>query len=42
MTNFVESLHRLFLDGKITEKKVMELLENNKISYNQCQYILSK
>ena len=42
MTNFVESLRRLLLDGKITEQKVKELLDNHKISFEQCQYILSK
>lgn len=42
MTNFVESLRRLFLTGRITEKQVRELLDNHKISFEQCQYILSK
>lgn len=42
MTNFVESLHRLFLTGKITEAKVRELFNNHKITLEECKYILSK
>lgn len=42
MTNFVESLHRLFLEGKITQQKVEQLLKNNKISREEYSYIISK
>lgn len=37
---FVESIKRLFGDGKIDEKKVLELFESKRISEEEKMYIL--
>ena len=37
---FVESLKRLYEDGKIDEKKIIELGKNNKITEDEKKYIL--
>lgn len=40
MRQFVESLKRLYVDGKLDEKKIAELFESGKISENEKKYIL--
>ena len=40
MNQFVESIRRLYKDGKVTEKKVLELFESKKISEEEKVYIL--
>lgn len=40
MRQFVESLKRLFADGKIDEKKIFELCESGKITEEEQVYIL--
>ena len=37
---FAESLKRLYKDGKIDEKKIMELSKNEKITNDEKEYIL--
>lgn len=37
---FVESLKRLYKDGKVTEKKIVELYESRKITEEEKLYIL--
>jgi hypothetical protein len=37
---FVESLKRLYQDGKISEKKILEFNENEKITNDEKEYIL--
>lgn len=37
---FVESLKRLYQDGKINEKKILEFCENEKITNDEKEYIL--
>lgn len=38
---FVESMRRLYKDGKVTEKKILELFESNKITNEEKSYILN-
>ena len=38
---FVESIKRLYQDGKVTEKKIIELFENGKITEEEKSYILN-
>lgn len=40
MRQFVESLKRLYVDGKVTKEKVIELFESGKITENEKNYIL--
>lgn len=37
---FVESLKRLYRDGKVEEKKIIELFEGKKITDEEKSYIL--
>ena len=37
---FVESIRRLYKDGKITKEKVLELFQNGKITEEESKYIL--
>ena len=37
---FVESIRRLYKEGKITKDKVLELYKNKKITANEMEYIL--
>lgn len=37
---FVESIRRLYADGKITKEKVLELYEGKKITEEELKYIL--
>lgn len=39
MTEFVESLKRLYQNGKITDEKIKRLLESKKISNEEFEYI---
>lgn len=41
MTQFVESLHRLYLAGRITFAKLDSLLANKKINQQEYDYIIS-
>ena len=40
MRQFVESLKRLYADGKLNKEKVVELFESGKITENEKNYIL--
>lgn len=40
MNQFVESLKRLYKDGKVTEEKIIELYEGKKITEEEKKYIL--
>ena len=40
MSVFVESLKRLYKDGKVEEKKIVELFEGKKITEIEKLYIL--
>lgn len=40
MRQFVESLKRLYANGKLDEKKIVELFESGKISEEEKNYIL--
>lgn len=40
MNQFVESLKRLYKDGKVTEEKVVELFVSGKITEKEKMYIL--
>lgn len=40
MNQFVESLKRLYADGKLNEKKIIELYKNSKITEKEKKYIL--
>lgn len=42
MKQFVESLKRLYVSGKINEKKIVELFINKKITNEEKWYILNK
>ena len=37
---FVESMRRLYRDGKVSEKKIVELFESGKITEQEKSYIL--
>ena len=37
---FVESMRRLYRDGKVEEKKILQLFESGKITENEKKYIL--
>ena len=37
---FVESIRRLFKDGKVSKEKVLELCESKKITEEELAYIL--
>lgn len=39
---FVESMRRLYRDGKVSEKKIVELFESGKINEEEKSYILNK
>lgn len=38
---FVESMRRLYRDGKITKEKIVELFESGKITDEEKSYILN-
>lgn len=38
---FVESMRRLYRDGKVTKNKILELFESNKITEEDKLYILN-
>ena len=38
---FVESMRRLYRDGKVNEKKILELFESKKITEEEKAYILN-
>lgn len=40
MNQFVESMKRLYKDGKVTEEKIMELKKNGKLTMDETNYIL--
>lgn len=42
MNQFVESMKRLYVNGKIMESKIVELFESKKISEEEKNYILGK
>lgn len=41
MSVFIESLKRLYQNGKLTVDKVAELLKDNKITEEEKEYILN-
>lgn len=41
MTEFIESLKRLYLSGKLTVEKAEELFNKKKISKEEYMYIIS-
>ena len=41
MSQFIESLYRLFKINKIDEKKIYDLLVNQKITKQEYEYIIS-
>ena len=41
MRQFVESLKRLYANGKLSKEKVVALFESGKITENEKKYILS-
>lgn len=38
---FVESMRRLYRDGKVNENKILELFESNKITEEEKLYIIN-
>lgn len=42
MTEFVESLKRLYMDGKVTDVILKRLVESKKISTEEFNYIVGK
>ena len=38
---FIESMRRLYRDGKVTEEKILELFESGKITEEEKSYILN-
>ena len=38
---FVESMRRLYRDGKVAEEKILELFKNKKITEEEKSYILN-
>lgn len=41
MNQFVESMKRLYMNGKVNEKKIVELFESKKITKEEIEYILA-
>lgn len=41
MRQFVESMKRLYLNGMVDEKKIIELFDNDKITEEEKWYILN-
>lgn len=41
MNQFVESMRRLYENGKINKEKVIELFNNSKITMDEKNYILN-
>lgn len=41
MNQFIESLKRLYANGKLNEEKIIELYKNGKITENEKHYILN-
>jgi len=41
MNQFVESLRRLYMDGRVNAQKITELLASNKINQREYDYIIS-
>lgn len=41
VNQFVESMKRLYANGKVSKNKIIELYENGKISEEEMQYILN-
>lgn len=40
MNQFVESMKRLYKDGKVTKEKIVKLYESKKITEEELSYIL--
>lgn len=40
MNQFVESIKRLYANGKVDEKKILDLCKNKKITVEEKEYIL--
>ena len=40
MNQFIESLRRLYINGKVNEEKILELRKNEKITEEEQNYIL--
>ena len=41
MSQFIESLRRLYKDGKLTEERVIDFYNNGKITVEEKLYILA-
>lgn len=41
MNQFIESLCRLYISGKVQQDKLLELLNNKKITQQEYDYIIS-
>ena len=41
MRQFVETMKRLYVNGKVDEKKIVELFESGKIAKEEKEYILA-
>lgn len=41
MNQFVESMKRLYANGKVSEEKIMMLCKDNKITEDEKNYILN-
>jgi hypothetical protein len=41
MNQFIESLRRLYTDGKVAEKRIIKLFEDGKITIEEKLYILN-
>lgn len=41
MNQFVESMKRLYLSGKVSKDKIVELFESGKITKEESNYILN-
>ena len=42
MNQFVESMKRLYANGKVNEEKILELCKSRKITEEEKQYILNE
>lgn len=40
MNQFIESMKRLYVNGKVNEEKILELCKNKKITEEEKNYIL--
>ena len=41
MREFVQSLHRLYIDGKVTERFVRTLFSSKKLTKEELEYVLN-